>query len=142
MEFVNERISDEDYEKYGMEEIDKHQVIGGTSSREWTICRENEVYIRLVAAGRFEFSNLSRWSLFIHGCVLFVSVRTIKVDLQDGNLFLHLEVVEVGGNTPMTETIESCLNVFQKAMVAHRYLGSRVKVNTKNVEIDVNLNGD
>ena len=51
MAFVNEFIPPEDVEKYHLSEIDKRFVVGGTSSRQWTIDRRRDVYLRNVARG-------------------------------------------------------------------------------------------
>ena len=51
MPFVNDFISSEDVRKYGLEEIDTHYVVGGTRSRQWTIDRSRDLYLRIVERG-------------------------------------------------------------------------------------------
>jgi hypothetical protein len=82
MAFVNEFISAEDVEKYGLHEIDKHFVIGGTNARDWTIDRKRDIYLRNVAIGggaEPELRNQMKWSFYWHETLF-----TIRLDLLKG----------------------------------------------------------
>jgi len=46
MGFVNERISAEDAEKYGIDEINKDFIMGAGAAWYWTIDREKNAYFR------------------------------------------------------------------------------------------------
>lgn len=48
MAFVNERISAEDAEKYGIDEINKDFIMGPGAAHLWTIDREKNVYLRRI----------------------------------------------------------------------------------------------
>lgn len=83
MAFVNEFIPSEDVEKYHIAEIDKRFVVGGTSSRQWTIDRERDVYLRNVArgaAGDPDIRNQTEWTLYWHGDLL-----VLRLDLLEGS---------------------------------------------------------
>ena len=54
MAFINERISAEDAEKYGIAEINKHFFFGPSAVHDWTIDRERNVYLRLMKNDREE----------------------------------------------------------------------------------------
>jgi len=54
MAFVNERISAEDAEKYGIDAINKDFIMGSGAVRLWTIDREKNVYFRLMKNNRDE----------------------------------------------------------------------------------------
>lgn len=62
MPFINEFIPDADIEKYGIEEINKKYIVGGTKSDQWTIDRDRDIYLRCVARGREEFRSESTWT--------------------------------------------------------------------------------
>lgn len=79
MPFANEFIPAEDAEKYGLKEIDKHFVVGGTNARDWTIDRERNIYLRNVANGREEFRNQTEWTFYWRGEEL-----TLRLDLLEG----------------------------------------------------------
>ncbi len=67
MAFINEYIPEADVKKYGIEEIDKRFIVGGTRARDWTIDREREIYLRNVANGREEIRYQSTWTLYWKG---------------------------------------------------------------------------
>ena len=68
MAFVNERIPEADVEKYGLEKIDDSLFgAGRTISRDWTIDRARDIYLREVAVGRDELSHISTWTFYWKG---------------------------------------------------------------------------
>ena len=71
MAFVNEEIPEADVEKYGLEAIDDSFFgAGGTTSRNWTIDRARDIYLRCVARGRDEESQLSTWIFYWKGALI------------------------------------------------------------------------
>lgn len=66
MSFVNERISTEDVEKYGLEAIDR-SYMGRTRARDWTIDKEREIYLRNVASEREERQGFETWNFYWQG---------------------------------------------------------------------------
>ena len=73
MAFVNEKIPEADFEKYGLRKIDYELLsIGKTYSRDWTIDRVRDIYLREVAMGRDEESHLSTWTFYWKGAPLSV----------------------------------------------------------------------
>ena len=82
MAFVNEYISDEDFEKYGLAEIDKKFIVGATNADDWTIDRERGIYLRNIAQGggnEPEISNRTTWTFYWHDEPI-----TLRLDLIDG----------------------------------------------------------
>lgn len=79
MPFVNEFIPAEDVETYGLKEIDKHFVVGGTNSRQWTIDRARDIYLRNVSRGREDWRNQTEWTFHWRGTEL-----TLRLDLLEG----------------------------------------------------------
>ncbi|WP_200958258.1 hypothetical protein [Massilia sp. Root335] len=59
MAFINEFIPEADIKKYGIEEINKKYIVGGTKSGQWTIDRDRDIYLRCVARGREEYRSES-----------------------------------------------------------------------------------
>ena len=71
MAFVNEEIPEADVEKYGLEKIDDSFFgAGGTTSRNWTIDRARDIYLREVAVGRDELSHISTWTFCWKGALI------------------------------------------------------------------------
>lgn len=78
MPFVNEYITPEDEEKYHLAEIDA-DFNGGNRSRQWTIDREHDVYLRNLARGREEENrHESTWTFYWRGTPL-----TLRLALLD-----------------------------------------------------------
>ncbi|MFZ5636663.1 MAG: hypothetical protein ACOY82_08755 [Pseudomonadota bacterium] len=82
MGFINEFIPAEDVEKYGLKAIDQKFIVGGTNSRQWTIDRERNIYLRNVVRGggaEPEIRNQMKWSFYWRGELL-----TLRLDLMEG----------------------------------------------------------
>ncbi len=78
MAFVNEYIPKEDLVEYGIEEIDKRFIVGGTRARDWTIDRGRDIYLRNVAHGREEFRSETEWTLYWHGELIFIRLKMLS----------------------------------------------------------------
>jgi hypothetical protein len=80
MAFVNERIALEDIKKYDLEEIDKRYVVGGTNSRQWTIDKERNIYLRHVANGprEPELFGQGKWTLFLGGKLIELRIDIVQ----------------------------------------------------------------
>lgn len=66
MVFVNEFISRDDMEKYGIREINK-KYLKMNSRNSWTIDRERNIYLRYMMSGREDLSNLHTFTFFWGG---------------------------------------------------------------------------
>jgi len=78
MAFVNEEIPEADVEKYGLEKIDNELLsIGKTYSRDWTIDRARDIYLREVAIGRDELSRISTWTFYWKGALIWFKWEVI-----------------------------------------------------------------
>lgn len=70
MAFVNEYISAEDFLTYGIEAIDMQYWNTTLRSRQWTIDRERNIYLRAVASGKDELSHIATWTFYWKGDLL------------------------------------------------------------------------
>lgn len=77
MGFTNEYTSDEDREKYNLDKIDKKFVVGGVAPRDWTVDKEINSFLRLVARGREEDADLSTWVFFYKGILYVLEINTV-----------------------------------------------------------------
>jgi hypothetical protein len=81
MAFINEYISQEDVEKYHLEEIDKH-FFCGTRARDWTIDRTRDIYLRnveMVSGPDPDPRGQTKWTFFWHD-----SAITLQLDSVTG----------------------------------------------------------
>ena len=87
MAFVNEEIPEADVEKYGLEKIDNELLsIGKTYSRDWTIDRARDIYLREVAIGRDELSRISTWTFYWKGALIWFKREALGVEKKPDGL--------------------------------------------------------
>jgi hypothetical protein len=111
MTFINEFTPPEDIEKYGLKKIDKRfEFLGATSTRQWTIDRERDIYLRNVAqagAGDIEVCNQLKWTFYWKGHEL-----TLRLDLLEGRGgegepgWSHWRLVLVNGSSGLPEQLK------------------------------------
>jgi hypothetical protein len=102
MPFINEFIPAEDVEKYCLKAIDQKFIVGGTNSRQWTIDRERNIYLRNVARGggaEPEIRNQTKWSFFWCGELLTLRLDSITGGGGRGEPgWSHWKLVMVNGS--------------------------------------------
>jgi hypothetical protein len=132
MSFVNEFISADDVEKYGLKAIDEKFIVGGTNSRQWTIDRGRGIYLRNVARGggaEPEIRNQTKWSLFWCDELL-----TLRLDLLDGGGetggmgWSKWKLVRVNGSEGLPQNLKGrqaeFLDTLKAALTAYRSAGT------------------
>jgi hypothetical protein len=77
MAFINEFIPAADIQKYGIEEINKKFIVGGTKSSQWTIDRDRDIYLRCVARGREEYRSETTWTFYWGGELIPVELHML-----------------------------------------------------------------
>lgn len=132
MPFINEFISAEDAENYGLKAIDQTFIVGGTNARDWTIDRERNIYLRNVAHGGGtdpEVSNQMKWSFYWQGELL-----TLRLDLMDGGGargepgWSHWKLVMINGSQGLPEYLRTKRPQFiadlKEALIAYKDFGA------------------
>jgi hypothetical protein len=132
MSFVNEFISADDVEKYGLKAIDEKFIVGGTNSRQWTIDRDRGIYLRNVARGggaEPEIRNQTKWSFFWGDELL-----TLRLDLIDGGGetggmgWSQWKLVRVNGSEGLPESLKGMrgdfLESLKEALITYRSAGA------------------
>ena len=96
MAFVNERISEEDRKKYGLDEVDKWlSNTGKVPNRSWTIDHERETYLRVINRGREEYSYKSTWHFYWRGELMTVCLETLSSGGErGGHGWSHYKLVD------------------------------------------------
>jgi len=77
MTFINEYIPEEDFEKYKLKEIDSH-FHPSSKSRQWTVDRGRDIYLRRLSRGREEYAHESWWSFYWHGELLSLQLDVLR----------------------------------------------------------------
>jgi|EndMetStandDraft_7_1072992.scaffolds.fasta_scaffold108870_3 hypothetical protein len=78
MAFVNEYIASADAERYDLESINETFIVGGTHAHDWTIDRDRDLYLRVVARGREEMAGCSTWTLYRCGDLIVVDLDCVQ----------------------------------------------------------------
>ncbi len=92
MSFINEFISDADFQKYHLKNVDDRILVGRMRSDNWTIDRERDIYLRQVYRGKEDFTHITKWTFLWDGYVLFFEVHYLesKNFLVGGNGIMYL----------------------------------------------------
>lgn len=80
MTFINEKVTEQDIEKYGLREINK-QFVKGDLSYYWTIDRDRNIYLRDMG-GNWQEPQQQHFSFFWKG-----SLIRIEIDRNGGGAF-------------------------------------------------------
>ncbi len=86
MAFVNEYISDEDFEKYNFKKINNRRNGGGNPRHDWTVDKDNEVWLRNFyvkndhTAPDGGYTGENTWDFYWKG--LLMSVETQKTNTK------------------------------------------------------------
>jgi hypothetical protein len=93
MAFVNEYIPEADVEKYGLKEIDAKHLVGRMNRRNWTIDRERNVYLREVTTYRCEMENITKWTFFWKGELLWFDKKVLEAGgNRRGPVWAHIQI--------------------------------------------------
>lgn len=142
MPFVNEYISPEDAEKYHLAEIDA-KFIGGNKSRDWTIDRERDIYLRNVSMGRDEDTqHEGLWTFYWKGTPL-----TLRLDLlhatgkRGGAAWSHWRLVRLNGTNGLPSALkghtQAILDDLRYALLAHKDGGVFSKSTDFTITLDM-----
>ncbi len=130
MAFVNEYISPEDVEKYGIKALDDF-YFKGHSRPSWTRDRERDIYLRYMTSGHEEFAD--EWT-----CVLYWRGRQIEAVLKvsgggkpGGDQWSHYQLLRL--RTPIRRSLPNELGqdeveakaILKEALIAYRDFGVR-----------------
>lgn len=124
MPFVNEYISPEDAAKYHLAEIDA-KFNGGNISRQWTIDRERDIYLRNLSRGREEETrHESVWTFYWEGTPLTLRLDLLEVTGKPGGAaWLHWRLVFLNGSNGLPPALkehrQSILDDLKQSLVAH-----------------------
>ena len=84
MTFVNEYIPEEDLKKYNFAELNKRPRKGMDTSRDWTIDREADIWLRKFytesdhTAPDGGFTGVSAWDYYWKGALMMVEVKDLE----------------------------------------------------------------
>lgn len=131
MPFVNEFIPAADVEKYGIKAIDEKFVVGGTSSRQWTIDRHRSIFLRNVARGggaEPEIRNQTTWTLYWRGDILTLRLDLLEVSGGPGESgWSHWKLVWLNGSNGLPQHLRQykaqIIEDLEAALTAYRGSG-------------------
>lgn len=138
MTFINEYIPEADIKKYGLENIDKRFIVGGTNARDWTIDRERDIYLRNVANGREEFRNQSTWTLYWKGELIPVELHLLGGGGKRGEPgWSHWKLQQIHIPPHLKNKYDEILVDLKEALTAYKDGGTYSANTTYSITLDV-----
>jgi len=138
MAFVNEYISQEDREKYGLDEIDKKFIVGGAKARDWTVDKDRNMYLRNVANGREEFFYITTWTFYWHGELIVFEKKGISTTGPiDGDRYHHGKILRIDIPQDMQSSKEQIIEDLKEALTAYKDGGIFSKAKGFTLTLDV-----
>jgi hypothetical protein len=120
MPFINEHITVGDLARYEIEKIDKQFLIGGTSSRTWTVDRERDIYLRKVASGREDDLGRLTWTFYWRGELIRVDTTIVNSSgHRGGAITTHMKVTRLGIPGRLANEQLAILTDLRDALTAH-----------------------
>ena len=139
MAFVNERIPEVDVKKYGLEAIDDSLLgAGRTISRAWTIDRARDIYLRCVARGRDEESQLSTWTFYWKGALIWFKREGLAFKGERGGpCWLHFKVYDFKIPEAIQSHREEIFQDLREAFLAYRGAGIYATCTEYSQQLDI-----
>ena len=139
MAFVNEKIPEADFEKYGLRKIDYELLsIGKTYSRDWTIDRVRDIYLREVAMGRDEESHLSTWTFYWKGALIWFKREGLAFKGERGGpCWLHFKVYDFKIPEAIQSHREEIFQDLREAFLAYRGAGIYATCTEYSMQLDI-----
>jgi len=123
MAFINEYISAEDYEKYGIAAIDLKYVVGGCNSLDWTVDKGRNIYLRQVANGPHEPELFGKqtWTLFWEGELVEVGLDLIDSKGRRGApCWAHIQVRYINLPPHLEQRRPEVVECLREALLAYK----------------------
>ena len=143
MSFVNEKISKEDVDKFRIIEIDNMPFVGKGRSRQWTVDRERDIYLRLIASllstpgGQEEGRDISDWSLYYKGEVIFIKLEALEYrDVFGAAGWRRFSILEMKLPEKLIFQSDQIKNVLKEALEVYKDAGLYSGCKTFTVEIE------
>ena len=139
MAFVNERIPEADVEKYGLEKIDDFFFgAGATTSRDWTIDRARDIYLREVARGRDELSRISTWTFYWKGALIWFKREELEFKGTRGTpCWSHARVYNFDIPRPLQNRRKEIFRDLHDAFLAYKTGGIYATCTEFSMQLDI-----
>jgi hypothetical protein len=136
--FVNEYITPEDFEKYGLEKIDAQFLATGVKRQDWTIDRERNIFLRQVTSGRDEMSGISSWTLYWKGDLLWFQRQGVAYRGKPGGpCWSHTKVNKFGIPSHLESNREVIYQDLRDAFMAYRDGGVFATCTEYSMQLDI-----
>ncbi len=145
MAFVNEYISQEDIEKYGLNKlwasyhINYDKIPDGKS---WTIDRDREIWLMYTAGVRdyntdHQYTNEEIWTLYYKGTNIEVRLEYITSDIINGSYKKVYKLLSLSPGSLDNLDNKEIIDILQEALQVYGYMGIRYQKPNTTVELRV-----
>ncbi|WP_434641239.1 hypothetical protein ACMYSK_06705 [Klebsiella sp. I138] len=127
MAFVNEMISDDDWQRYDLDTVNRRMNGLHTPNFQWTIDREEAVWLRLFyiysdyTADKPGRTGKQIWDYFWRGTLLSLETRELKTKPEtdnDGVYYVHRRLLSINIPPELTAATEQILQDLKLAFTA------------------------
>ena len=139
MAFINERIPEADVEKYGLEKIDDLFFGAGvTTSRDWTIDRARDIYLRRVAIGKDELSHISTWTFCWKGALIWFKWEILEFKgARNAPCWMHLRLYDFRMPESLQSHREEIFRDLHDAFLAYKTGGIYATCTEYSMQLDI-----
>jgi hypothetical protein len=139
MAFVNEYITDQDRQKYGLDAIDGSPAMRGRApSRSWTIDQDRSIYLRYIGCGREEFGNHSTWHFFWDEQLLTIDLVLLQAGGNPGGpCWSKKRILKLPLPPQLEAKRDEIIADLREALVAYKDGGVFSKSTTYTLTLDV-----
>ena len=138
MAFINEYISAEDIKKYDLENINKKFVVGNVPICDWVINRERDIYLRVVARSREEFSHESTWVFYWHGVVIVVELENLSTNgVAGGERSGHKRIRKIDLPSNFKDRRSDILADLKEALIAYKDGGVFATATSYTLDLEI-----
>jgi hypothetical protein len=131
MAFLNERISDENIKKYGIEEIDRKHYHAHFQP-EWTVDHERDMYLREVGSGREEYANRQDFTFYWGKTLYLVRLTREGRGVRDGPGQTNWSLISISASQELVDQRNDLVVALKEALSAYKDFGT-YSTNTSHV---------
>ena len=123
MAYVLEKISDEDYVSWSMEEVENKYYIPKINEKIWTVNREKDSFLREVKVGRFEDRGKVKWLFkWRKKYVILVSENVDKIN-KTKDYWVKKKIIDYSEESFVEDNYSEFYKDFYDALLAYREFG-------------------
>jgi hypothetical protein len=138
MAFVNENISPDDYEKYGLGAIDGQYLATSSGSSSWTFDRERDIYLRHTQSFRDWRNGIVGWNFYWRGHLFEFESQVLKSrGKRNGPIWQHRKLFGFVVPPPLAAHRQAIEDDLRESFLASREASTRSTSTSFSLQLDI-----